>query len=371
MNNVFKASVRNYEHIAFKVLTIQNSEFPDYIQKPHTWKSIKIGRGGFETVAEYASFMELLAGDLEEVIIEKIAVPYQRQRRAVPAVNFPKLFKMKCGSDSLQFEIISPNLKVVDLCHEINRERAIALLRTNSQLEELTINYEGIGDLFLDSPITNGLNLSLKKLHVRRFEDNTVQLTVGPNNQQNFELFLNTQRASLEEVIVEWNGQLPADTWVFYLGDTCIRTLQLIFREMTGIHKLLVSDTKDFLNNDFYPEGDLQFAPNPNITELRVRFKKTRQANFAVKQLVRACPNLKILSVHEMDQGLLEVCAQHLKSVEAIYTLSFKVDTLTAGNIKFDKLRKINFYECIVKDDPDIGKLKLSVMKSSVLKLLT
>lgn len=381
VDEILSESARSYEHISVAQLDFESGQIPDFFKKPYVWKSIKINRINFATVQDFANFMKVIAEDLEEAEIEMVAIPTKYAGLVpivgkIPSVEFRKLQKLKCGSDSLHFHFVCSTLQVLRLNFENKREQPMELLRLNPKLEELHFDYESIRHMFVQRFADNGVNLQLNKLHVRKvLSMHRPEYSISSPNCENFESFLRSQKDCLEELLLEWyEGRLPERNEFYYVqdDDVFVRAMKLVFREMTGLRKLIVADKLQFLNNDFcHSVRNLELTPNNNITELRVRFRNTVQSNATFIKLIRACPKLKHLSAHELNQQLLKACADHLPDLESIFTLSLKVDTLPAEDFKFEKLHVINFYECTVENHPEMSELKLSEKKAAVLRMLT
>lgn len=309
-----------------------------------------------------------------------------------------------------------------------NQNRILALLKLNPQLEELTMTYEVLDTIFRRSLNELGINLSLKKLIIQRNHGSDPMdsssnrnfqvisnlfsiLKMFFNSNLSFQAFLKTQKDSIEEVVIDWfSGPPPPrrsnSEWFqerrcrrrrheereepvaeprFYINprrrfpdddfnpvdDIAVKALGIIFQEFTAIKKLIVADKQGFLSESECPSVDaLTIVPNSNITELRLRFEKAPMSDMLFEKLVSACPNVKNLFAHEMNQRLLECCARELLNLESIFSLSMKLESLPSDLVKFDKLQRLNFCECIIKNHPEIHALKSMAQKKTVLKMI-
>ena len=297
-----------------------------------------------------------------------------------------------------------------------NQKRIHHVLETNPGLEELSMTYEVLDVIFKKEIISElGIKLKLKKLFLLRHHGTDPMDTTS---SRNFQTFLKSQIETLLEINTDWFSGRPkrrsichdwdagrnvrrlrregprrdlhlhirgaVDPEPRFVGrrfvdedfnpaeDICVKTLTTIFQDFKKIQKLIVSDKHGFLSDFSCPSVTvLHLTQNLSITELRLRFEKAPLSDVLFEKLVSACPNLKSLFVHEMDQSLLECCARKLKKVESIFALSFKVKCLPSDNIKFEKLQRVSFCECIVDNCPELNEKKLFEQKLAVLKMIT
>lgn len=411
LDKVLCRSLRKYEHISFINIQADDDTCTDFVKKYTVWKSMKLQTCHFRSIKSKLAFLSMVSEHLEEVEFENIIIDQMGgfvQRQQVVPVQFPKLLKLKCGNQTADVVSCS-NLKVLDLSMA-SQNRIHQLLKTNPGLEEFTTTYEVLDAIFKKELISEmGINLKLKKLRLLRHHSTE---PIDSISNRNFQTFLRSQSDTLEEVNIDWFSGRPkrrstGTDWdwgpsfrrirgeghvravpnnpvlVFHrrrfvdddfnpTDDICVRALTTIFQEFKVIRKLIVSDKQGFLAETSCPSVTvLNLVANLNITELRLRFEKAPLSDVLFEKLVTACPNLKSLFVHEMDQALLECCAKKLKHIESIFALSFKVNCLPSEKVKFKKLQRVTFCECIVKNHPELNDKKLSEQKSAVLQMIT
>lgn len=417
LDNVLKSSERSYSHISLSNTQCDNEAYTKFFTKYHVWKSLKLSTCHFDSVDSKARFLTRLCDHLEEMEFENVIIDntslYPRNPVVGLQIPFPKLQKLKCGA--LPADFVCTALKALDLSSP-NQNGVHVLLKSNPELEDLTITFDVLDFIFRQNIIENGIILKLKKFHVHRHHTSE---PMDSTSSRNFQTFLKSQVDCLEEVQIEWySGRPPArksrdDEWgemhrlrrrgndnnaegpgpsgqnaaavvqVFRFrrhrididfnaaDDVCLKSLGIIFKDFTKIRKLIISDKHGYLCDTICPSATaLLLEPNYNITELRLRFEKAPVSDLVFEKIVTACPNIKSLFVHEMDQKLLEICSRELLQVESIFALSFKVDQLSHEAIKFEHLNRINFCECIVKSRPELGGMKSAELKAIVIKML-
>lgn len=410
LENVLRGSMRKYEHISLNNAQCDDSGCIQFIKNHNIWKSLKLSTCHFSSVDSKAAFLSLVAPNLEEaefenVIIDQLSV-FNKPQQPVRTVLFPKLVKLKSGTLTADFYCTS--LKALDLSLP-NQNRIWQLLRLNQQLEDFTMTYEVLDAIFKRDIVELGINLKLKKIHLQRHHGSD---PMDITSNRNFQTFLKSQSETVEELVIDWySGRPPAarrasstNDWFSSRScrrmrgegndrgarnpqvmrfqrrrfvdddfnpadDICVKAITMIFQDFKVIRKLIVSDKQGFLSDTSCPSVTvLNLIPNPSITELRLRFEKAPLSDVLFEKLVSACPNVKNLFVHEMDQSLLECCARRLKNIESIFALSFKVDCLPSDKVKFKKLTRVNFCECVVSNHPELNGQKLKDQKAVVLK---
>lgn len=413
LENVLAKSDRKYDHISLNGLRTEFELCAKFLQKHNEWKSLKLSTCQFSSALKEVACLAALGENLLEIEFDNVVVDsnlFSRRDQSSPSLVLPKLEKLK--TSSLPFDFICTTLKILEM-NISNQPRALSLLKSNPNIEELTLTYEGIDSIFQGNFAELGINLKLKKLHIKRRHSSD---PVSSSSIQKFEAFLMSQSECVEEMSIEWFVGRPPQSrqetdwfpirrarrmggadmirieaedhldrrmargirFVFQASycsddDPCIRSLNLIFREFKLLKKLVITDKQGFLSDSFCPSVNaLNIVPNQKITELRLRITKAPQSNVLFGKLAEACPNLKNLVVHDMDQALLEICANRLPNIEVIFALSFRVDKLPKEDVKLPNLERINFCECVIKDQPDehFSELKLSEQKSQVLQWL-
>lgn len=410
LTKTLKKSVRNYEHLTLSSAQVDDPKCLKFFENHKILiKSLKLATCHFRSVATQISFLSIVAPNLEELEFENVIVDsvlfHENNRLPSLSVNFPKLQKLKCGA--LPGNFICTTLKCIDV-YAVQHNRLLPLLKLNPGLEQLTMTYEVLDAAFRRDFTEQGIQLKLKKIHVMKSHSSDPMDTIS---NRNFQSFLITQRDCLEEFVIDWfSGKPPerrvSNDWfeepqfrrrrVLVGGenerirlenrgiqrrrvidegfnateDICVKALQTIFAEFRSIRKLIVADKQGFLSDECPTVGALNIVPNPNIVELRLRFERAPLSNALFEKLVSACPNVKRLFVHEMDQHNLECTSREMNQLESIFALSFKVDTLPCESVKFEKLRKLNFCESFIGNHPEIALMKSVKQKQVVMKML-
>lgn len=340
----------------------------------------------FKTVKAQMEFMNKLAPYIEEVDFNNVLIDHYHfaGNYSFPLVNFPKLKSLKCGVLGGAFQCST--LERLDVVKDYSNfietpNRLKQLLQSNSTLEDLSIAYEVLDAVFSHEP--NDMSLKLKKMQWRKQSDDTITDSVVDN----ILAFLKTQKDCLEEFTLDWfssgrrrrrrsRGIDNEFEVVIYNdanagNDIGVKALGIIFEEFKSLQKLVIADKRGFLINSECPTASaLSLIPNPHITELRLRFDKTLTSDMMFEKLITACPNLKSLKVRELDQSLIEYCSRKLKHLEFLYALSFKAQTLPCKKIQFAKLQRLNFFECIIQNQPELRKIPLIEQKQKVLEML-
>jgi hypothetical protein len=412
LTETLKRSRRKYEHMTLNGTQVDERRCLQFIEShKHLIKSLKLSTCHFRSVPSKIAFLEIIAPTIEELEFENVIIDsighygnYRDDNQQRPfTVNFLKLRKLKCGT--LPGEFICTTLKTLEL-YATNQNRALTMLKLNPGLEELTITYEVLDSIFRRDWVQQGISLKLKKLQILKHHGSD---PMDSTSNRNFQTFLMTQTESLEEVVIDWFSGKPkerrqnndwfdepdfrrrrrddregafldvrrvhrhriADNIADAAEDICVKALQTIFREFKRIRKVIVADKQGFLSESICPTvGVLNIVPNPNITELRLRFEKAPLSNLLLEKLVSACPNVKSLFVHEMDQRSLECTSREMIHLESLFALSFKVDTLPCDLVKFEKLQKLNFCECVITNHPELTKKKTAEQKPIILQMM-
>lgn len=410
LNNLLQCSDRRYENLSVNNAQCDSERCLEFIRNNSRWKSLKLSTCHFTSAASKVAFLSIISEDLEEaefenVIIDQLCLFNYQSSQPDLFVSFPKLTKLRCGI--LPAELRCTDLKVLDLTLA-NQHRILQLLKANRKIEDLTMTYEVLDAVFKRPDIFEmEINLRLKKLQLHRHHGTDPMDTTS---NRNFQMFLKSQADCLEEVVIDWfSGKPPmrrstSNEWfpscrrlrgdAFERGiderrvrfqrrrlvdddfnpndDICVKAVTTIFQEFTAIKKLIVSDKQGFLQDTSCPSVTvLNLIPNPSISELRLRFEKAPLSDVLFEKLVAASPNVKSLYVHEMDQPLLETCARKMKHLESIFALSLRVDNLPNEKVKFNKLKRFNFCECIVNNHPELQDKKLFEQKLNVMKMIT
>lgn len=409
LSKMIKNSSRNYEQLAINNVQIDDKLWLDFI-KDHreSIRSLKLSTCHFASIETQVHFMKIIAPWIVELELENVIVNssghLREDRSSEHSVTFWKLQKLKCSA--LPFKFICNTLKSLQVHTSVSR-RFLFLLEQNPAIEELTVTYEVLDSAFRQNINEINMKLQLKKLQVLKHHGSD---PIDSNSNRNFLSFLRSQSETLEEVVIDWfSGKPPerreSDIDLFEelqfqtrrspnavqvvrrgsqsqrrriavdnfdaSGDICVRTLQAIFLEFKRIRKLIVSDKQSFLSDSVCPTVQiLDIVPNYHITELRLRFEKSPLSNVLFEKLVSACPNVKYLFVHEMDQNNLECVARVMKNVESIFALSLNLDVLPCDKIKLKTLQRLNFCECHVANHPEIIKMKSLDQKSTVLSMM-
>lgn len=179
-----------------------------------------------------------------------------------------------------------------------------------------------------------------------------------------------SQCRTIEEASIDWY-QMRDGIEIREVDNVCVRALNLIFNVYKRIRKLTVSDDEKFLSRECHSVKILQLWPNLNIKELHLLIPNTLTSKLVLETLLAACPNLQHLYLNELDQGILRTCAQKLKHLESISAKSFKLLNLPDQDIHFEKLKKVDFVTCSIKNQPRVNKMKALKKKIVVLDMLT
>lgn len=350
--NILKTSDRSYQHLALSNLWFSKNEVYSQVPSHINLKSIKLSVCSFQTARE---LVKLLSSLSPETLIETEFYRIQIQTSSndeILSVCFPWLKKLKADTSDLKLNFICWTLKVLEIidcgsdCSGSCPELVLDLMRRNSQIEELTI---GQGEnLFVRSIEEQNIHLNLKKL---RFSCKGINVS----QRENFEAFLMSQRNSVK---LDLEDQILA---------TCLRTL---LSEFQNLKKLVVNNNKQALTKE-ESSNSLQLPTNSNITELRLRFGDGVLSQLVARKLITACPNVKRLFMFKMTQPILEYFSANMPNIETIYALSLTANVLPHPAARFENLRNVKFYECNIKSQSEISRMKWSEQKAAVAKLLS
>lgn len=411
LENLLSFSVRHYEHISVHNTKCDDTGCLQFFKNNRKWKSLKLSLCRFQSVDSQVAFLSLFAPSLEEAEFEDQFSAFNLRWNQFPSVVLPKLTKLKTGA--LTVNVRCKTLKILDLTMA-NQSCILELLRLNQQaLEDFTFSYEVLEGIFNRDIAELGIHLNLKRIHLQRHHNPD---PMGATSIRNFQTFLKSQSNTVEEFVIDWfvgrprGGRRRTNTEYFQLQgphrargqnarndpfmrlqrqrfeerqrffnddhnpmieDICNQAITTVFQDYKVIRKLIVSDRHGFLSGSTCPPITfLNIVPNPCITELRLRFEKAPLTDVLFEKLVTACPNLKQLFVHDMDQSQLECCSRELRNVESIFALSFKVDCLPSEKVKFKNLKRVLFCECVIQNHPELNDKKLFEQKSAVLDLV-
>lgn len=249
----------------------------------------------------------------------------------------------------------------------------ISILRWNQQLEALTINYDVMKAIFERDITERGIRLKLSKFHLQKGHAKWHETFPSDN----FIKFFETQKDSLKEfafmhsAVSDRGIEFSLSNDPKYKDDICIRALQMVFKDFKLMRKLVIADKTSMIMKSFIANPNIiSLTPNYSITELRIRFDRTKKSDLLFKVLVAACPNLKELYVREINQPLLQYCSDHLKHLEMIYAFSFTANDLPCATINFAKLKRLQHWVCKIDNHPELDDWKSTERNDCIVQML-
>lgn len=351
-------------------------EIQEFVSQHSHWKSIKFYKCNLASrdLSSETKFFRTIALEVEEIEFCGLSSNCRPIVDSNLPIASPKLKKLKSNSCVPDFR--SSALEVLNIghfqCGSVDGFNSfLRIIRNNLMITSLIIDYVMLVRLFTHESASLEIGkLKLKVLIVQFFQASGFNYLLGPPH---FLDFLKAQSNSLNEMHVDWSADQSLDplySIVRAANEICVKTLEIIFENLK-IRKLIIIDKKSFLCSSFCSSAiALNLVPNNHITELRLRFDKSSMSDLVFEKLISACPNLTNLYIHEIDQRLLELCSRHVKNLESIMVLIFKVDVLPCAEIKFERLQRVSFFECAIGNHPEIDTLSTSAQKEIVLKML-
>ena len=192
------------------------------------------------------------------------------------------------------------------------------------------MTYNVIAATFRGDFDTLGINLRLRELHtICRHSSEPL----SDDGMQCYLAFLMSQSTWIREMTIGWftNEAVTRE-------DPCVGALNLMFTEFQALEKLVICDGIGYLTQASV--DGVHIISNPNITELRLRVVNNSAFHSFFDKLAGACPNLKSLVLYDMDQQILDVCAQKLTNLEFIFAFSFCPHILPKADVKLPRLKR-------------------------------
>lgn len=307
----FMRSLRKYQHIDILYHPVTVRSVCEILAAPRSsWRTVHLKRISFISLDEFAKLLKIIEPTIENLNIEGIYIGPSIRPVNIVGLSFPelKLLQITHCQHVLFHEAFSNcrNLKtlVTDSFPSTSMIASIKQILQNNYLDTLLVSSSVFSMLFAED-ISQTIKFKLKSFTVsERFGISSNVATIS----KNFLHFLESQMKSLELIkINRWLG---------------LSNLKAMFC-MPKLKFLTISALEDAVTNVEWQNLRL----HRNVSIERLCFEDFNMDYSIMKTFIDATPNLASLTMHSMDQQMMEYL-----STNASKLTSLSLRTLEATN---------------------------------------